>query len=89
MAISVTLDKAVYVPGDQMTLTVVCAPADRDRFVETPFSVLVSVLGGGTGEATASLRQQVGDAPVTITDPDRTWVVESDDGVTLVATATA
>lgn len=89
MALTVTLDQAVYEPGDPMVLTVACDPADRDRFVETPFTVNVNVPGTGAGEATALLRQQVADAPVTISDPDRTWIVRSDDGVTLVADATA
>ena len=89
MALTVTLDQAVYTPGDPMVLTVVTDPADRDRFIETPFTVAVSVLGGGTGEAAAMLREQVGDAPVSIVDPDRTWVVRSDDGVTLIADANA
>lgn len=89
MAISVTLDKAVYNPGDPMVLTVVTDPADRDRFIETPFTVNVSVPGTGTGSATANLREQVADAPVNISDPDRTWTVRSDDGVTLIADAVA
>ena len=89
MALTVTLDQAVYEPGDPMVLTVACDPADRDRFVETPFTVNVNVPGTGAGEATALLRQQVADAPVTISDPDRAWIVRSDDGVTLVADATA
>ena len=59
MALTVTLDKAVYNPGDPMTLTVACAPEDRDRYIETPFTVQVSVPGTGTGSATANLRQQV------------------------------
>lgn len=84
MALTVTLDQAVYAPGDPMTLTVVSPPEDRDRYVETPFTVTVSVPGTGTGEATANLREQVSDAPVIVTDPDRAWTLTSDDGETAV-----
>lgn len=89
MALTVTLDQAVYEPGDPMVLTVVTDPGERDRFTETPFTVDVNVAGVGAGQATALLKEPTSDAPVTISDPARTWVVRSDDGVTLIADAIA
>lgn len=89
MAILATLDKGVYNVGETMTLTVTTDAADRDRFVEVPFTVTVSVVGTGSGDAAAMLRQQVGDAAVVVSDPDRTWTQVSDDGITAVFTATA
>ncbi len=89
MAISVTLNKADYTPGDPMTLTVVCDPEDRDRYITTPFTVNVNVPGTGSGAASANLILPTDDAPVIINDPERTWTVRSDDGVTLIADATA
>lgn len=89
MALTVTLDQSVYEPGDPMVLTVVTAPEDRDRFIETPFTVDVSVAGVGAGQATALLKEPTTDAPVSISDPSRTWTVRSDDGVTLIADAIA
>ena len=89
MALTVTLDKSVYTPGEAMVLTVATAPGERDRFTETPFTVDVNVAGVGAGQATALLKEPTSDAPVSISDPARTWVVRSDDGDTLIADATA
>lgn len=89
MALTVTLDQAVYEPGDPMVLTVTTAPGERDRFTETPFTVDVNVAGVGAGQATALLKEPTSDAPVSISDPARTWTVRSDDGDVLIADATA
>ncbi len=90
MPITVTLDAAVYTPGQPMTLTVVCDPTDRDRFTETPFTVTVNVPGVGSAvDVSANLREQISDAPVIVTDPDRTWTLRSDDGETAVFDAVA
>lgn len=89
MALTVTLDQAVYAPGDPMVLTVATDPGERDRFTETPFTVDVNVAGVGTGQATALLKEPTSDAPVSISDPSRTWTVRSDDGDTLIADAIA
>ena len=89
MAITATFNKAVYAPGETMTLTVTTSAADRDRFTETPFTVNVNVVGVGNADVTAALRQQVEDAAVVVTDPDRVWTLGSDDGVKAVFTATA
>ena len=89
MALTVTLDQAVYEPGDPMVLTVATAPGERDRFTETPFVVNVTVPGIGNADVSANLREQIGDAPVSIVDPSHTWIVRSDDGDTLIADANA
>lgn len=92
MSLTITLDRdpAVYAPGDHITLTATVEPGERDRFSETPAAVTVSVLGGGDGTATFTLRQQVGPAGITCTDDaGRTWTKVEDDGVTAVFTATA
>ena len=89
MAINATFDKPVYNVGETMTLTVKTTTADRDRFIDTPFTVHLSIAGTGDGEASASVRRQIADALVVVTDADRTWTQVSDDGVTAVFTAKA
>lgn len=89
MPLTVTLDQAVYSPGDPMVLTVVCPPAERDRYVETPFTVSVNVPGVGSADVSANLREQVADAPVNVVDLERTWTLRSDDGETAIFDATA
>lgn len=89
MAVAGAFDKAVYNAGEAMVLTVTTAPGDRDRFTETPFTVTVSVPGVGNADVTASLREQVADAVVSVTDPERSWTQQSDDGDEAVFTATA
>jgi hypothetical protein len=92
MALSITLDRdpAVYAPGDTITLTATVGPGERDRFSETPAAVTVSVLGGGEGTTTLTLRQPIGPAAITCTDDTgRVWTKTEDDGVTSVFTATA
>ena len=68
MALTVTLDQAVYEPGDPMVLTVVTAPEDRDRFIETPFTVDVSVAVLPSSSTTVS---------VTVYEPGRSYVCET------------
>lgn len=89
MALTATLNKLVFAPGEPMVLTVETDPGERDRFTETPFTLNVSVLGVGNADVAAALREQIGDAPVNITDPGHTWVQRSDDGETFIADATA
>lgn len=89
MALTAKLDKAVYNPGDTMTLTVTTTAEERDRYVDTPFTVHVSVPGVGETDITAALKKQAADAPVVVTDPDRTWAQASDDGVKAVFTTKA
>ena len=89
MAVTGAFDKAVYNAGEAMVLTVTTDPGDRDRFTETPFTVNVSVPGVGNADVTAKLRKQVEDAAVIVTDPERTWAKQSDDGDEAVFTATA
>lgn len=89
MAVTGSFDAEVYDEGDVMSLTVNTDPGDRDRFTETPFTVNVSVPGVGNADVTAKLRKQVEDAAVIVTDPERTWAKQSDDGDEAVFTATA
>lgn len=89
MALTAKFDKAVYTPGDTMTLTVTTTAEERDRFTDTPFTVHVSVVGVGDADVTAALHKQVADAAVVVTDPDRTWAQVSDDGVKAVFTTKA
>lgn len=89
MTLAATLNKAVYAPGEAMVLTITTDPGERDRFTETPFVINVSVTGVGNADVSANLREQIGDAPVSIVDPSHTWVVRSDDGMTLIADAIA
>lgn len=89
MALTAKFDKAVYAAGETMTLTVTTTAEERDRYADTPLTVHVSVAGVGEADVTAALRKQVADAPVVITDPDRTWTQVSDDGVKAVFTTKA
>lgn len=89
MAITAPFDRPVYNPGDQMTLTVVTGPTDRDQYAETPVQVRVSVAGVGEADVSAVLRQPAADTAVVVVDQARDWTLTSDDGVTAVFTATA
>lgn len=89
MAVTGSFSQDVYDEGDEMVLTVTTAPGERDRFTETPFTVNVSVPGVGNADVTAKLRKQIDDAQVLVSDPERTWEQQSDDGDSAVFTATA
>lgn len=78
MALTGTLDKTQYDPGNTMTLTVHRAVAER------PVTVTITEADGATATVTAEVRE-----PLTVSDPDRTWAVKSDDGSTAVYTSTA
>ena len=77
MALTATLDKPQYAPGDLMTLTVV---SDKRLVSDT-----IDVQAAGDDAKVTTIVQ----AGVTVTDPNRTWTVQSDDGKTAVYTATA
>lgn len=78
MALTATLDKSGYKPGDKMTLAVV---SDK-RLQSTTISVAA---GGETVKVTTTVQ-----LPVSLTDSTgRVWTAGADDGKTAVYTATA
>ena len=79
MALTLTLDKATYSPGDRVTLTA----TSTDRKQESTLSV-----ASGAESVTATLTLVQG---ISLADSDtaRVWTLESDDGTTTVWTATA
>jgi len=85
MPISASLNKATYVPGEAMTLTV--TTEDRHQLNDRPITVQVSVPGIGDTTLTGQINGP--DVPVNATDPDRVWTKISDNGTTAVFTATA
>src|SRR5688572_30897009 len=75
-AVTATLDRATYAPGDTMTLTVDYSVPAESRVAA---AVTLDVLGAS--------RQATVAAPVmrlTVADPDRAWSQVSDDGATAV-----
>lgn len=78
MALTATLDRATYAPGDRMTLTV------HRGVAGTPTNVTVVETGGSTVAVSATTV-----SPLTVTDASHTWAKASDDGTTAVYTATA
>ena len=79
MALTATLDKASYKPGDVMTLTVV-----SDKRV-TSSTVDVQAAGEDV-KVTTTVQTGVTVADSTVS---RAWLLKSDDGKTAVYTATA
>lgn len=78
MALTLTLDKPAYAPGDTMTLTAV-----SDKRVQ---SDTIDVQAAGD-DAKVTTTVQAG---IKVSDSTgRVWTVKSDDGVTAVYTATA
>jgi hypothetical protein len=78
MALTATLNKATFVPGETMTLTVV-----SDKRLQS--SILDVLAAGDDAKATVTVL-----AGIVLTDPaGRKWAVASDDGKTAVFTATA
>lgn len=85
MALTATLDKTTYTPGEPMTLTVTTAPGERN--VDVPIAVHVEVAGLGGADLTATI-----DKPplaITVVDSARVWTLKSDDETTAVFTAAA
>jgi len=85
MALTASLDKTTYSPGDTMTLTVHTDPGDRQHTGTIAGTVHVDGLTDGTYTAQIVFPNK----PITITDPAVTWKLKSDDGTTAVYTATA
>lgn len=78
MALTATLDKPAYNPGDTITLTVV-----SDKRLQT--SQIDVEAAGDDAKVTTTVQ-----AGIVLTDPSgRKWTVKSDDGKTAVYTATA
>jgi hypothetical protein len=81
-----TLDKATYAPGETMRLTVTYSDPDAKPIKAT----IVLTDAAGNSSAPVTVTTAITD-PVTftVTDPDRTWSLVSDDGRTAVLTAKA
>lgn len=78
MALTATLDKASYAPGDTMTLTVV-----SDKRIQT--AVIDIQSAGDDAKVTTTVQ-----SGIVLTDPAaRKWTIVSDDGKTAVYHATA
>lgn len=85
MALAAQLDKTTYNVGDTMTLTVTTDPGEREP--TNPITVHVDAGPLGTVDLTGTLVEP--QIALSVTDPDRTWTAQSDDGTTAVYTATA
>jgi hypothetical protein len=85
MALTASLNKSTYSPGETMTLTVTTAPGERN--VDVPIAVHVEVAGLGGVDLTGLV-----DKPplaITVVDSSRVWTPVSDDETTAIFTATA
>ncbi len=92
MALTASLDRTppTYDQGDTLTLTVSTAAGERDWTIQKPGTAHVDIPGVGAAEVTYVLNVPAGTPlPVNVADPDLTWTLVSDDGVTVVFTATA
>lgn len=78
MALTATLNKASFAPGEKMTLTITSDARKK------PASVHIDVQGVGTADVNTTIL-----AGVTVTDKTRTWTKLSDDGTTAKYEATA
>lgn len=85
MALAAQLDKTTYNAGDAMTLTITTDPGEREP--TQPIAVHVDAGPLGTADLTGTLDEP--QIALTVSDPDRTWAVQSDDGATAIYTATA
>ena len=85
MALSATFDKSSYDPGDEITLTVVTDPGERNK--DVPITVHVTVAGLGDVDVEANLEQPP--AAIMVSDKARIWELVSDDETTAVFTAIA
>lgn len=85
MAISATLDKSTYTPGETMVLTVVTSAGERN--VDKHVNGQASIAGSEPIAFIALI-----DYPplaILVADPDRIWTKQSDDETTAVYTAAA
>jgi hypothetical protein len=83
---SASLDKASYLPGETMTLTVNYSDPDQDNLTVTVVVTDSSGLSSAPVTATAVID------PLTIqvsSDPARTWTLASDNGSVAVFSAVA
>ncbi len=82
---SAVLDKAIYRPGDVMTLTVLYSDPDQ-----SVVNVAVQVTdSSGNKSAVYNVNAVVDQLTVAVTDSARTWTKKSDTGTAAVYTATA
>lgn len=85
MALTAALNRTTFTPGEQITLTVTTGAGERGN--DQPITVTVTVPGVGETVLTGTLNGP--DIPVSVSDPDRLWVQQSDNGSTAVFTSTA
>lgn len=94
MALTATLNKTTYTVGETMTLTVTTTAGDRDQFTDHPGTVTVDPDGtaGPIQPVTVDYVAKSKDTlpvPVIVTDPERTWTKQSDNGLVAVFTTVA
>jgi hypothetical protein len=83
--VSASLNKATYVPGEVMTLTVTYGDADTKSV-----SVTITVKdSAGNTSAPATVTAVIDPLTITVTDAARTWTKTSDNGSVATFTATA
>lgn len=84
--VSASLNRTTYAPGDPITLTVNYGDTDTQSITIT---VQATDSTGATSEPT-TVTAVIDPTTLTVTsEPDRTWVKQSDNGTVAVFTATA
>ncbi len=82
---SASLNKASYMPGETMTLTVNYSDPDKQTL-----SIAIKVTDSGGNEANANTSAIIDPSTVTVTSvPTKTWTKVSDTGSVAVFTAVA
>lgn len=82
--VTAALDKQVYEPGETMTLTVTYGDADHDVATQT-----ITVEDSAGTQTVVTTTAVVDPLTVTVTDPDRTWTQQTNNGQVAVYTAVA
>lgn len=82
--VTASLNKATYNPGEQMQLTVTYGDADHDVATQT-----ITVSDSAGTETVVTTTAVVDPLTVEVSDPDRTWTKQSDNGQVAVFTSTA
>lgn len=82
--VSASLDKAAYQLGEPMTLTVVYSDPDHDVAEQT-----ITVEDSAGTKTVVTTTAIVDPLTVTVSDPERTWSKQTDNGQVAVFTAAA